>query len=520
MSGDCQTGARRGCKLSHVMDDETLYRAVASRDRRFEGRFFLAVRTTGVYCRPGCPAPLPKRRNVLFVRSAAAAEEAGFRPCRRCRPDASPGTPAWSGTSATVARALRLIGDGALEAGDVESLAVRVGVGGRHLRRLFAEQLGASPAAVARTRRLHFARRLLDETGLPITQVAFASGFDSVRTFNHAMLRTFRRSPSELRKTDAADAEAPATAPPRGTPLTLRLPFRPPLDWESLLGWLTARAIPGVESVANGAYRRTVEVAGGAGVLTLRRGGERHVELTLEPRLLRYDERRPGAPVCRPPDPDLTPSLLPVVARVQRLLDLEADPREVDGHLSRDPRLAPLVARRPGLRIPGAWSPFELLVRAVLGQQVSVRAATTFASRLVAAFGRPLADEESRLFPGPAELASADLASIGLTRARAATLTALATRVADGSLSLEPAESLAALTERLEAVPGIGPWTAQYVALRAFGEPDAFPAGDLALRKAANLPTTAALEEASQPWRPFRAYAALHLWTSLSEETR
>jgi len=507
------------------MDTDSLYRAVASRDRRFEGRFFLAVKTTGVYCRPGCPAPLPKQRNVLFVKSAAAAEEAGFRPCRRCRPEASPGTPAWAGTSATVSRALRLIGDGALEGGDVEALAARVGVGGRHLRRLFAEQLGASPAAVARTRRLHFARRLLDETGMPITQVAYASGFESVRTFNHAMQRTFRRSPTELRRAEASEHDPGVPVPARG-PLSLRLPFRPPLAWDALLGWLGARAIPGVESVATGVYRRTVELPGGAAVVTIRLDGERHVGLTLEPRLLREEDARSGAGplACRRADPDLTPSLLPLVARVQRLLDLEADPREVDAHLSRDPLLAPLVARRPGLRIPGAWSPFELSVRAVLGQQVSVRAATTFAGRLVAAFGRPLAEEPARLFPGPAELASADLTSIGLTRARAATLSAIASRVADGSLSLEPADTLASLVERLEAVPGIGAWTAQYVALRAFGEPDAFPSGDLALRKAAArdgvVPSASDLEERSHAWRPFRAYAALHLWTSLSEETR
>ena len=344
-------------------DPETLQRAFLSRDRRFEGRFVAGVVTTGVYCRPGCPAPLPRPRNVRFFPGAAAAEAEGFRPCRRCRPEASPGAPVLLGTGATVSRALRLIGEG--QAGErVEELAERLGVGPRHLRRLFEEHLGAPPAAVVRTHRTHFARRLLDETDLPVTEVAGGAGFASLRSFHRAILGTFGRPPRELR------GRVRPNRPRDGEPVRLRLPYREPFGWETLLGFLAARALPGVEEVRDGVYRRTVRTGRGGGLLSVRQAGGRCLEASLPHECIG--------------------DLLPLAARLERLFDLHADPATIGRDLSRDPLLAPLVSRRPGLRIPGAWDPFETAVRAVLGQQVSVRSAVTLAGRLVARYGEEL----------------------------------------------------------------------------------------------------------------------------------
>ena len=485
------------------LDLESCYRAVVSRDRRFDGRFVLAVRTTRVYCRPGCPAPLPKKENSRFYSCATAAEEAGFRPCRRCRPETVAGTPVWSGTSATVSRALRLIGDGTLDEVGVDGLATRLGVGARHLRRLFAEQLGASPLAIARTRRVHFARRLLDDTSLPVTDIAYGSGFASIRTFNEAMAATFHRTPSALR-----------TARGRGgkdATLTLKLPFRPPLDWPALVRFLSLRAIPGVERVDADRYARTIVDEDEAGLLEAQpmRDGSFL--------LLRLPIFKSG-------------NLIGLVERASRLFDLEADPIPIQRSLSEDALLAPLVKRRPGLRVPGAWDPFELLVRALLGQQISVKGATTLAGRLVSRFGRPLAAGSpglTHLFPSAevlAEAGRADLSAIGLTRARVATLKILASAVAAKDLILSTAATLEDFVARLTAIPGIGPWTAHYVAMRALKEPDAFPEGDLALRQAAapgSPPLSLrALADRSEAWRPWRAYAAMHLWTSLTETGR
>jgi AraC family transcriptional regulator, regulatory protein of adaptative response / DNA-3-methyladenine glycosylase II len=477
------------------LDPDACYRAIASRDRRFDGRFVLAVRTTRVYCRPGCPAPLPKRVNSIFYPCAAAAEGAGYRPCRRCRPESVAGTPAWSGTSATVSRALRLILDGALDERDVEALAERVGVGGRHLRRLFAEHLGASPEAVARTRRVHFARRLIDETSLPIAQLSALAGFASLRGFNHAVKATFGRSPTELRRRVARAAA--------GGALALRLPYRPPFDWDALVGYFRVRATPGVESVDGGVYRRTFALGKQRGVLSV--------------------APIPGEHALRLEIP-AGEHLLEAVTRASRVFDLDADPSAIGAHLSRDPVLAPLVARRPGLRVPGGWHPFELTVRAILGQQVSVRAATTLCGRLAAAFGDELpgiAEGPSRLFPEPAALAGKDLTAIGLPTARARAISALAEAVASGRFLLEPSSGLDAHVARFAELPGVGPWTAHYVALRAFHEPDAFPAGDLGLRKAAGEGMTLTERELcarAEAWRPFRAYAAVHLWTYGNDE--
>ncbi len=484
-----------------MLDTDTCYRALASRDSRFDGRFFTAVVTTGVYCRPVCPARTPRRRNVRFFPSAAAAEEAGFRPCRRCRPESSPGTPAWQGTSATVSRALGLIARGDLDSGDVEELATRLGVGSRHLRRLFLEHLGASPIALAQTRRAHFAKRLVDETRLPMVEVALASGFSSIRRFNDAMHHTYGRSPRELRSDSRRREEDGAGA---GADLELRLPFRPPLDWDGLIDFLAPRAIPGVESVDRGEYRRTIEVDGFRGAIRVRlpRGDESFAVLSV--------------PVAA------SRSLLGIVDRVRRLFDLDADPREIASHLAHDPRLARALRGRPGIRVPGAWDGFELAVRAILGQQVSVRGATTLCGRLVRLLGDSLPgskqDALTHLFPGPGALAQADLSTVGIPGARQESLRALARAVRDGEIDLNGSIGVEETTARLVGLPGVGPWTAQYVALRALREPDAFPSGDLGLRRAfeenGSLPSARALEVRAQAWRPWRAYAAVALWAA------
>ncbi len=474
------------------LDTNACYRAVRSRDRRFEGRFVLAVTTTGIYCRPGCPAKVPALRNSRFLPTPAAAEMAGFRPCRRCRPDASPDSAAWSGTAAVVTRALRLIDEGALDAGGVEALAERLGIGGRHLRRLFLDLLGAPPRAVALTRRTHFARKLIEETDLPMTAVAAASGFGSVRRFNGAFRKSFRCAPRHLRRgTAVPDAE-------RG--LALRLPYHPPLDWEALLEFLAARAIPGVEIVDEGCYRRTIRTDAGPGRLEVRPGND---DASL---ILRVDA---------PPGPGLDR----IVRRVRRLFDLDSDPVQIGCDLVRDPLLAEVVPARPGLRVPGAWDGFETAVRAILGQQISVKGATTIAGRLVSAHGARIPDPTARLthlFPTPAALARADLSKIGIPAARGACLRSLAAASASGRLNLSGAASLDDAIARLTALPGIGPWTAHYVAMRALGEPDAFPAGDLGLKKATGM-SEATLLRRAESWRPWRAYAAMHLWRSLAD---
>jgi AraC family transcriptional regulator of adaptative response / DNA-3-methyladenine glycosylase II len=481
------------------IDRESCLAAFLGRDRRFAGRFYAGVTTTGVYCRPGCPAPLPKPRNVCFFACAAAAEEAGFRACRRCRPETAPGTPAWAGTSATVARALRQIEAGRADGAPVGALAARLGVGERQLRRLFAGHLGASPVAVARTRRLHFARRLLDDTSLRMSDVALAAGFSSVRRFNEAMRAAFGAAPTALRR---------ASGPSPGVGgITLRLSFRPPFDGDALVSFLAARAVPGVEAVSEGIYRRTAELEGSAGL----------VEAVV-------DDGRGALLVQLSGFPPAV--ALEAARRAGRLFDLDADPAAIAAHLGSDPLLAPLLARRPGLRVPGAWDPFETSVRTILGQQVSVGAARTLAARLVARFGRPLPaglakEGLTHLFPAADDLAEADVASIGLPARRGETIRSLAREVAPGRIDLGPAASLEEAEGRLAGIAGIGPWTARLIALRALGEPDALPAGDLGLRKAlasggGPLPSPADVTARARAWRPWRSYALIHLWTELA----
>lgn len=478
------------------------YQALLARDRRFDGRFFTGVHTTGIYCRPICPARTPLLKNVDFYKTAAAAEEAGFRPCQRCRPESAPGTPAWSGTSATVARALRLLRAGELDADEqgLGVLAARLGIGERRLRQLFAEHIGASPQAVLRTQRLDFARRLIDDTALPMAQVALSAGFGSIRRFNDAVKRRFGKPPGELRKRrrSASSPDSDSGA------LTLRLPYRPPYAWEPLLAFLAARANPGVEAVAGSAYLRTFRCGGSEGWLTVRPASDPS-ESSLELRL----HLAPGA--------ELGAGLMDTVERVRMQFDLEADPLRIASQLGQDPRLAPLVAAQPGLRVPGGFDGFELAVRAILGQQVSVKGATTLSGRLVQHFGKPLAASGARpaqlthLFPSPDVLATAELTQIGIPKARAAALRGLADAVAAGRLMLSSSADVAQTVKTLLALPGVGPWTAQYIAMRVLRDPDAFPATDLVLAR-----MLSGGEPDAEPWRPWRAYAALYLWNSIA----
>ncbi len=483
------------------LDHAACYRALQIRDARFDGRLFVGVRSTGVYCRPVCPARTPKREHCRFFRSAASAQQAGFRPCLRCRPETAPGGGAWRGSGGTVSRALALIADGGLDgAAGVETLALRLGMGDRQLRRLFRRHLGASPIAVAQTRRVLLAKQLIHETRLPLTDVAFAAGYGSVRRFNESFQRLFGRPPGALRRAGMAPAAS------RDAAVTLRLRHRPPYDWAAMLAHLGARAIAGVEEVAGGVYRRTVALDGASGT----------VEVRHEPAACTL------AITARLASVRALPALL---ERVRRLFDIEADIETIATHLGGDALLAPLVVARPGLRVPGAWDGFELAVRAVLGQQVTVEAARGLAGRLVALCGDQLPAAVRRgpslthAFPTPERLARADLGSLGMPASRRATLVRLARAVLEDADLLRPGTAIPTAMARLAAIPGIGDWTAQYVALRALQDPDAFPAADIGLLRAASAgggarPTPAALLRRAERWRPWRAYAAQHLWTA------
>jgi AraC family transcriptional regulator of adaptative response / DNA-3-methyladenine glycosylase II len=471
------------------LDRRACDRARRSRDARFDGRFFIGVTSTRIYCRPICPVRAPKPRNIVYFQTAAGAQAAGFRPCLRCRPEASPGTPAWLGTSAIVSRGLRLIGDGALDRGSVGDLADRLGVTDRHVRRLFLEHLGATPLAVALTRRVHFAKKLLDETSLPISQVALASGFGSLRRFNGEMRRAYRRAPRDLRRL----ARKPAAPDPEC--YRFRLAYRPPYDWPALLAFLRARATPGVESVTDSRYRRTIVFEGRQGVIDVS-----HAE---EAPVLQLDVRFP--------DPR---ALLSIVERVRRMFDLGADPAVIARHLRGDPLLRRALASHSGIRTPGAWDGFELAVRAILGQQISVPAATTIAGRIATLFGSAFAGGSGldRLFPTAAQLADAPLERAGIIGARAQTIREIGRQVADGRMTFATAADAASTTAALMEVPGIGRWTAEYIAMRAFGEPDAFPSGDLVLRRETGQATAPALDARAERWRPWRAYAVMLVW--------
>ena len=470
------------------LDRKVCDRARRSRDARFDGKFFIAVTSTRIYCRPICPARSPKDENVRYYATAAAAQAAGFRPCLRCRPEASPGTPAWFGTSSVVSRALRLISDGALDRDGVEALADRLGVTARHLRRLFVQHLGATPIEVALTRRVHFAKKLIDETRLPMAQIAFASGFGSLRRFNGEIRRTISRAPTQLRKLSRKRSASSDC-------YRFRLSYRPPYDWAHVIGFLAARATPGVEVIEANRYQRTISMSGTSGTIAIG-PAEEGPALMLE---VRFGNPR---------------ALLTIVERVRRMFDLGADPAVIAGQLSGDILLRRAAASHPGIRTPGAWDPFEITVRAILGQQISVKAATTMAGRIAERWGSQLeASPLNRLFPTPDQLADAPLEEIGIIASRASTLRSLARAVRDGSVVFDGISTL----ESLRAIPGIGDWTAQYVAMRALNEPDAFPSGDLVLRKMAGDCSARDLERRSEAWRPWRAYAVMLLWQAAKD---
>jgi AraC family transcriptional regulator, regulatory protein of adaptative response / DNA-3-methyladenine glycosylase II len=475
-------------------DPRICSQARLSRDARFDGHFFIGVKSTRIYCRPICPVRTVKEENVRYFPTAAAATEAGYRPCLRCRPESSPGTPAWLGSSTTVSRALRLISESALEEAGVDALAARLGIGSRQLRRLFLRHLGATPITVAKTRRLHFAKKLIDETNLPMGEIAVAAGFGSVRRFNEAFRRTYNRTPSQIRRFAHLASVLPANE------YLFRLHFRPPFHWPALLGFLALRAIPGVEAVESGCYRRTISLNGDSGTLC--------VSLAENAQAL---EVRISFPEPR--------WLFLIVERLRRMFDLSADPIEIAARLSRDLVLANRIEAMLGLRVPGCWDGFELAVRAILGQQVSVAGANTFAGRLVCTFGTPVGTVAplTHLFPRAETLAQGDAARIGLPQKRAETIRALARAVSEGQIDFGSVPNVEDFRSRLRELPGIGDWTAQYIAMRALGDPDAFPAGDLALMRGMSLHSGRQLARRAEAWRPWRAYAAMYLWLGKAE---
>ncbi|BAU87116.1 adenosine deaminase/DNA-3-methyladenine glycosylase/8-oxoguanine DNA glycosylase [Streptomyces laurentii] len=479
-------------------DTERCVRAVQSKDARFDGVFFTAVRTTRIYCRPSCPVVPPKPENMEFHPTAASCQRAGFRACKRCRPDTSPGSPQWDARADSVARAMRLIQDGVVDREGVPGLAARLGYSTRQIERQLLAELGAGPLALARAQRAQTARVLIETTPLPMAEIAFAAGFASIRAFNDTVREVFALTPGDLRARAARSRPAAPPATP-GT-ITLRLPFRAPLNPSNLIGHLAATAVPGVEEWRDGAYRRTLSLPYGHGIVAL--------------------APRPDHILCRLSltDPrDLTRA----INRCRRLLDLDADPVAVDERLRADPLFAPLVDAGPGRRVPRTVDAAEFAVRAVLGQQVSTAAARTHAARLVTAHGTPVDDPEgglTHLFPDPAALAGLDPETLALPRSRRTTLLTLVTALADGSLALGPGTDTEEARARLAALPGFGPWTTEIIAMRALGDPDAFLPGDLGVRRAAaglGLPATpAALTARAARWRPWRAYAVQYLWAT------
>ena len=476
-------------------DRERCLRAVQGKDARFDGWFFCAVVTTGIYCRPSCPVVPPKRENMRFFPSAAAAQQAGFRACKRCRPDASPGSPQWNERADLVARAMRLIADGVVDRDGVPGLAARLGYSVRQVERQLLAELGAGPLALARAQRAQTARLLIETSPLPMGDVAFAAGFASIRAFNDAVREVFALSPTELRQ--RASRGHPPAAPGA---LALRLPFRLPLIPDNLFGHLAATAVPGVEEWRDGAYRRTLRLPHGRGVVALRPG--------------------PEYIACQLSVTDLR-DLAIAISRCRRLLDLDADPVAVADLLSEDPVLAPLVGKAPGRRVPRTVDASEFAVRVVLGQQVSTAAARTHAARLVTAHGEPVEDPGgglSHLFPDLAALAALDPAMLALPRARRATFSALTGALASGAVDLGPGSDWQHARAQLAALPGLGPWSIETIAMRGLGDPDAFAAGDLGVRVAARQlgrpATPAALTRRASRWRPWRAYAVQYLWAT------
>ncbi|MGB3485856.1 MAG: DNA-3-methyladenine glycosylase 2 family protein [Mycobacterium sp.] len=481
-------------------DVDRCYRAVQAKDPRFDGWFVTAVLTTKIYCRPSCPARPPLAQNVRFFSTAAAAQQAGFRACKRCRPDASPGSPEWSVRDDTVARAMRLIADGTVDRDGVTGLAATLGYTARQLERLLNADAGAGPLALARAQRAQTARILIETTSLPFGDVAFASGFASVRQFNDTVRAVFSTTPTELRR--RVDTGAGTVAAPGY--LSLRFAVREPFSFVGVFGHLSATAVPGCEEVRDGAYRRVLRLPRGSGIASLSPAPD-HVRCTLHLADFR--------------------DLSAAVARCRRLLDLDADPEAIDTALSEEPALQPLIAKAPGQRIPRTVDEDELAIRVVLGQQVSTKAARTHAARLVVNYGQPVTDPAGGLthtFPAPAELAELDMAHLAMPTSRRKTVVTLIDALATGDIALHPGCDWERAREQLLQLPGVGPWTTEVIAMRGLGDPDAFPATDLGVRVAAEqlgLPTTANdLLTHSTRWRPWRSYATQYLWTSLDHE--
>lgn len=484
-----------------AVDFESCYRALLGKDARFDGYFFTGVRSTGIYCRPSCPAITPQRKNCTFFPTAAAAQESGYRACKRCRPDASPGSPEWNVRGDLAARAVRLISEGLVDREGVSGLASRLGYSERHLRRVLIEETGASPLALAMAERARNARILIETTALPVSEIAFASGFSSIRQFNDAIRRIFAKTPRELRA-GARLTEFSKESESRTQQLQLRLARRDPFDHECLFSFLSVRAVPGVEEFDSGIYRRAVSLPHGPGVVELW-PADGFVSCQLELADLR------DLPVA--------------VQKCRQLLDLDADPVAVSDALGSDRWLAGSIKRAPGLRVPGAVDAEEIAVRAVLGQQVSVAAARKAAAKLVEAFGKPLSapiGNITHLFPSAEVLADADLSAMGLTSARAETLRNLCSAIAGGEVTLDRGADRVEVQSQLRAIPGIGPWTSSYIAMRGLGDPDAFPGGDLGLRRAVEKirgekVSPVELERRAESWRPWRAYSAVHLWNQM-----
>ena len=501
------------------VDDEQRYAAALSKDARFDGVFFIGVTSTGVYCRPSCPAITPKRENMRYYPSAAGAQEAGFRSCKRCRPDASPGSPEWNVRADLAGRAMRLIRDGVVDREGVPGLATRLGYSERQVHRTMIAELGAGPLALARAQRAQTARILVETTALPLSDIAFAAGFASIRQFNATIREVFAAAPGELRERAARRGDSVTPVP--GT-IRLRLAYRPPIDLGRLLRFLAVRAIPGVETVADGAYRRTLTLPNGAGVVAIRPvRGVSHVECEFQLEDLR--------------------DLAPAVQRCRRLLDLDADPETVSSYLVRSEVLRRAVEACPGRRVPGHVDGDELAIRAVLGQQVSVAAARRLGARLTAAYGKPLdravygADGTgtavvgagdvtgplTHCFPTAEMLADVDPADLPMPRSRGRALVTLATALASGRLSLDPGACRDDVERKLLAMKGIGPWTASYIRMRALSDPDAFLPTDAGVRHGLALlgaaPDPASAARLAESWRPWRSYALHHLWAGLEE---
>jgi len=491
-----------------MMNDDLCYAALRARDARMDGVFFTGVVTTGVYCRPSCPAITPRRENVRFFATAAAAQEAGLRACKRCRPDAVPGSPAWNVRADTTARAMRMIADGVVEREGVSGLAARLGYGERQIHRVLTAELGAGPLALARARRAQLARTLIETTDLPVTQVAYAAGFASLRQFHDTVRAVFAATPTQMRERTRRGRRSEGTPSPGA--IDLRLAYRAPLELADLWRFLGDRAVPGVESLADGVYRRVLALPHGHGV----------VALSAPPRAARRPAEGAHYVACRLELDDVR-DLGAAVERCRRLLDLDADPVAVAAHLGGDPLLAPSVARAPGRRVPGAVDGAEMAVRAILGQQVSVAAARTLAGRLAQRYGAPLVVPREGLaqaFPTAGTLAGADPATLGIPLARGRALVGLMAALATGRVCLDAGVDRDEAAAALGALPGVGPWTVAYLRMRALRDPDAFLPTDLGVRRALEAlgepadPTSAARR--AERWRPWRAYALMHLWAA------